>query len=60
MIKKIKELKDIRSENCISIIATTHRTKPDYLNDGLRLKNMIKEVETRLLADAEKKDATKL
>lgn len=60
MIKKIKELKDIRSENCISIIITTHRTKPDYLNDGLRLKNMIKEVETRLLADAEKKDATKL
>lgn len=60
MIKKIKELKDIRSENCISIIITTHRTKPDYLNDGLQLKNMIKEVETRLLADTGKKDAAKL
>ena len=56
----IKELKDIRSENCISIIVTTHRTKPDYLNDGLRLKNLIKEVETRLMADTDKKNANKL
>src|SRR5690554_6796711 len=56
----IKELKDIRSENCISIILTTHRTKPDYLNDALHLKNMIKEVETRLMADTGKKNATKL
>ncbi len=56
----IKELKDIRSENCISIIITTHRTKPDYLNDPLHLKNMIKEVETRLMADTGKKNASKL
>ncbi|MGB3342280.1 MAG: hypothetical protein WBA61_00075 [Aequorivita sp.] len=56
----IKELKDIRSENCISIIITTHRTKPDYLKDPLHLKNMIKEVETRLIADIGRKDASKL
>lgn len=56
----IKDLKDIRSENCITIILTTHRTKPEYLNDGLRLKNLIKEVETRLMADTNKKDAEKL
>lgn len=56
----IKELKDIRSENCISIMVTTHRTKPDYLNDALTLKNMIKEVETRLMADTDKKNAAKL
>ncbi len=56
----IKELKAIRSENCISIIVTTHRTKPDYLQDGLRLKNLIKEVETRLMADTSKKNATEL
>lgn len=55
-----KELKDIRSENCITIILTTHRTKPDYLNDPLRLKNLIKEVETRLKADVDKKQADKL
>jgi len=56
----IKEFKSIRSENCISIIITTHRTKPDYLNDSLRLKNMIKEVENRLMEDTDKKNATML
>lgn len=57
MRKILKELKDIRSENCVTIIMTTHRTKPDYLSDELRLKNLIKEVETRLLADTNKKYA---
>ncbi|MDC8000187.1 hypothetical protein POV26_04020 [Aequorivita todarodis] len=56
----LKQLKDIRSENCITIIATTHRTKPDYLNDGLRLKNLIKEAEDRLMADTSKRNATHL
>lgn len=56
----IKELKSIRSDNCITIIMTTHRTKPDYLKDGLQLKNLIKEVETRLLADTNKKEAENL
>lgn len=56
----LKELKSIRSDNCITIIMTSHRTKPDYLNDGLRLKNLIKEVETRLMADVGKKEAEKL
>lgn len=57
MKMNIKELKGIRAENCITIILTTHRTKPDYLNDGLQLKNLIKEVETRLMADVGKKQA---
>ncbi|WP_236027337.1 AOC03_06830 family ribosome hibernation factor [Gelidibacter pelagius] len=56
----LKKLKDISSENCITIIMNSHRTKPDYLKDELVLKNHIKEVETRLLADTTKKDATKL
>lgn len=56
----LKEIKDIRSENCITIIATTHRTKPDYLNDGLRLKNLIKEAEDRLMADTTKRNAKSL
>lgn len=54
---KINELKSIRSDNCITIIMTSHRSKPEYLNDGLRLKNLIKEVETRLMADIGKKEA---
>ncbi len=56
----LKRFKDIRSENCITIIMTTHRTKPEYLNDDLRLKNLIKEVETRLTADVDKKKADEL
>ncbi|MGO3183678.1 MAG: baeRF3 domain-containing protein [Aequorivita sp.] len=57
---KLKELKDIRSENCITIIMTTHRTKPDYLNDGLSLKKLIKEAEDRLMADTDKRNAKSL
>lgn len=56
----LKELKDIVSENCITILVNTHRTKPDYLKDGLRLKNLIKEAEGKLLAIASKQDAAKL
>lgn len=60
MNKKIRELQSIRSKKCITIIMTSHRTKPDYLNDGLRLKNHIKEVEKRLYNDLNKKEAQKL
>lgn len=60
MNQTLKKLKNISSENCITIIMNSHRTKPDYLKDELILKNHIKEVETRLLADTTKKDATQL
>ena len=56
----LKKLKDITSENCVTIIMNSHRTKPDYLKDEINLKNLIKEVETRLLSDTTKRDATKL
>ncbi|MFA5667646.1 MAG: hypothetical protein WC967_00250 [Balneolaceae bacterium] len=56
----LKELKNITSDNCVTIIMTTHRTKPDYLKDSLNLKNLIKEAENRLIADAGKKEATKI
>lgn len=60
MNQTLKKLKDISSENCISIIMNSHRTKPDYLKDELILKNHIKEVETRLRADTSKADAALL
>ncbi|MFL0351997.1 hypothetical protein ACI5KZ_00340 [Xanthomarina sp. GH4-25] len=47
----LKKIKNISSENCITIIMTSHRTKPDYLKDELTLKNLIKEAENRLLED---------
>lgn len=56
----LNKLKDINAENCITIIMNTHRTKPDYLKDELALKNHIKEVEKRLMADTTKQNATQL
>lgn len=53
----LKNLKNISSENCITIIMNSHRTKPDCLKDEITLKNLIKEVENRLLADTTKQDA---
>lgn len=56
----LKELKDVASANCVTIIMNTHRTKPDYLKDGTHLKNLIKEAESKLLTIASKQDAAKL
>ena len=60
MEAKLKEMKDVISESCITIILNTHRTHPDNKKDGLLLKNLIKEAETRLFADESKRDAHNL
>ncbi len=52
----LKELKDVTSDNCVTIILNTHRTKPDNQKDPLALKNLIKEAEQRLSVDRNKKD----
>ncbi len=57
---KLKELKDITSESCVTIILNTHRTSPDNKKDSLTLKNLIKEAEERLFADENKRDAKQL
>jgi hypothetical protein len=57
---KLKELKDIISESCVTIILNTHRTSPDNKKDSLTLKNLIKEAEERLFADEDKRDANQL
>jgi len=56
----LKELKDIYSESCVTIILNTHRTKPDNEKDSITLKNLCKQAEERLLADENKRDAEKL
>ena len=56
----LKKLKDITSENCITIIMNSHRTKPDNIQDAVTLKNLIRDAENRLLADTTKRDAGKL
>lgn len=60
MNSRLKELKDIISESCVTIILNTHRTSPDNKVDSLALKNLIKEAEERLFADEKKRDAKQL
>jgi hypothetical protein len=54
---KLKQLKDVISETCVTIIMNTHRTHPENKKDGLLLKNLVKEAEERLFADESKRDA---
>ena len=56
----LQRLKNIVSENAITIILNTHRTLPDNQKDSLLLKNLIKEAESRLLADMDKREAESL
>lgn len=56
MNTKLKELKKIKAENCITIILNTHRTLPDNQKDVILLKNLVKEAENRLLADFSKRE----
>lgn len=57
---KLKELKSIISESCVTIILNTHRVSPDNIKDPLTLKNLIKEAENRLYADENKRYAKQL
>ena len=52
---KLKQLKDIQSECCVTITLSTHRTKPDNQKDEMVLKNLVKEVEERLTKEYEKR-----
>jgi hypothetical protein len=54
---KLKQLKDIISESCVTIIFNTHRTHPNNQNDPIALKNLVKEAAQRLLEDKSKRDA---
>ncbi|WP_353096468.1 hypothetical protein [Empedobacter brevis] len=57
MNTKLKELKNITSNCCVTIILHTHRTRPDNNKDPLLLKNLVKEAEERLFAQKNKKEA---
>jgi len=57
MNSTLKKIKNIISENCVSIVLNTHRTRPDNQKDSLMLKNLIKEVEERLLNNESKREA---
>ncbi len=57
---KLKQLKDVISESCVTIILNTHRTHPENQKDPIALKNLIKEAAQRLLEDESKRDAKAL
>lgn len=56
----IKKIKNITADHCITIIMNSHRTRPDSLQDEVRLKNHIKTVDQRLRADTDKRTHTQL
>lgn len=45
---KLKQLKNVSSDCCITLILPTHRTAPDNEKDPIVLKNLMKEAENRL------------
>ncbi len=57
MDKTLKILKNIQSECCVTIILNTHRTKPLNQKDPIRLKNLIKEAENRIIENYDKRFA---
>lgn len=57
---ELKTLKSIVADPCITIIMNTHRTRPDNARDPITLKNLVKEAETRLLNDYDKRKARAL
>jgi hypothetical protein len=58
MLKEtLKELMAVEGYPCVSVLLPTHRTFPDNQQDPILLKNLIKEVEERLLAEFNKREA---
>ncbi|HMQ05722.1 MAG TPA: hypothetical protein PKC30_00405 [Saprospiraceae bacterium] len=53
----LKQLKDIHSECCVTILLNTHRTRPDNQRDPILLKNLVKDAESRLFDDYDKRFA---
>lgn len=53
----LKKLLHVREYPCITITLPTHRTFPDCEQDAILLKNLIKEVQERLLQEFDKRAA---
>lgn len=51
----LNKIKNINQEACVSLILNTHRTSPDNQKDEIKLKNLVNEVENRLLASYDKR-----
>lgn len=60
MINTLRKLKNIKSDCCVTIILETHRTTPDNEKDPILLKNLVKEVESRLQESHDKSFVKKM
>lgn len=58
--QKLQVLAMEKSFPCVTISLNTHRTYPDYNQDRILLKNLLKESEDRLLNEFDKKDVSSL
>lgn len=56
----LNKFKDVTSKCCLTIILTTHRTKPDNEKDPILLKNLVKDAEKRITAHCDKEMAEKI
>lgn len=52
----VKTLMSFREYPCVSIILPTHRTSPENKQDSIRLKNLIKEAQSRLFEEFSTRD----
>jgi len=48
-----KELRNVRSECCVTLLMKTHRTRPENEKDEIRLRSLLQDVEKRLHEDYE-------
>ena len=57
--EQLKFLATERTQPCVSIFLPTHRAGPQTRQDPIRLKNLIKKAESRLIADGKRPAAVK-
>ncbi len=58
--KELQQLQDMRDYPSLSILAPTHRTAPDNLQDPIRIKNLVSEATSRLHDEFPKRDVEPL
>ncbi|HZG00305.1 MAG TPA: hypothetical protein VEY71_04845 [Chitinophagales bacterium] len=54
MTDTLNQLKNVTSACCVTIVMNTHRTKPDNLQDPIRLKNLVREADQRMQTETSK------
>lgn len=58
--EQLKRLSAEKNNPCVTISLNTHRTHPDNTNDGVLLKNLLKEAEERVIAEFGKRPVANL